>query len=369
MTSLRLLADDLTGALDTAAEFVGLCGPIEVGWTGSLPASPPQNLAVDTGTRERSREQVVEIVSGLASLLQGATIAYKKVDSLMRGFWALELAAFLQTGAWRHCIVAPAFPYQGRCTQGGRQYARALDGTWSEVSSDLAATLRNEGLPAVHASSGTDLADGISVFDAETEADLDFVVAVGRSAREPVLWCGSGGLARALARGHEVVASSKLKHPVLGLLGSDQPATLAQLAACEVHWIKIHDGRDDLLAIKRRLAEAGVALVSLDLPPGTSQVDAAHRIRETLGRAAVSLPAPGTLIVAGGETLKGLCASIGTTSLLAVGQIAPGMPRSVVQGGVWDGAEVVSKSGAFGPATLWRDLLIENGLIVEGNEP
>ena len=32
MTSVRLLADDLTGALDTAAEFVGLCGPFDVTW-------------------------------------------------------------------------------------------------------------------------------------------------------------------------------------------------------------------------------------------------------------------------------------------------------------------------------------------------
>jgi hypothetical protein len=32
MTSVRLLADDLTGALDTAAEFVGLCGAFDVIW-------------------------------------------------------------------------------------------------------------------------------------------------------------------------------------------------------------------------------------------------------------------------------------------------------------------------------------------------
>jgi hypothetical protein len=35
--SLRLIADDLTGALDTAAEFTGLCGAIDVAWTESLP--------------------------------------------------------------------------------------------------------------------------------------------------------------------------------------------------------------------------------------------------------------------------------------------------------------------------------------------
>jgi hypothetical protein len=29
---------------------------------------------------------------------------------------------------------------------------------------------------------------------------------------------------------------------------------------------------------------------------------------------------------------------------------------------------IVSKSGAFGPPALWRDLLIENGLMSEGIE-
>ena len=47
------------------------------------------------------------------------------------------------------------------------------------------------------------------------------------------------------------------------------------------------------------------------------------------------------------------------------GQIAPGVPRSTMQGGLWYGVEVVSKSGAFGPPTLWRDLLIDNGLMCE----
>jgi D-threonate/D-erythronate kinase len=36
-----------------------------------------------------------------------------------------------------------------------------------------------------------------------------------------------------------------------------------------------------------------------------------------------------------------------------------------MQGGAWDGVEIVSKSGAFGPPTLWHDLLVENGLMSE----
>jgi uncharacterized protein YgbK (DUF1537 family) len=72
---------------------------------------------------------------------------------------------------------------------------------------------------------------------------------------------------------------------------------------------------------------------------------------------------PATLIVAGGETLRAACVSLGATSLEVIGQIEPGVPRSIMRGGRWDGIEVISKSGAFGHKNLWRDLLVENGLL------
>jgi len=110
-------------------------------------------------------------------------------------------------------------------------------------------------------------------------------------------------------------------------------------------------------------------MVSLDLPPGLERDDAAKRIETTLGGIAKALPAPATLIVAGGETLRNLCTVLGVTALSLTGQAAPGLPRSTIIGGPWEGVTVISKSGAFGGPTLWRDLLNENALIVGGEEP
>ena len=42
---LRLLADDLTGALDTAAQFVARTGPVPAFWAGALPDAPPPSAA------------------------------------------------------------------------------------------------------------------------------------------------------------------------------------------------------------------------------------------------------------------------------------------------------------------------------------
>jgi uncharacterized protein YgbK (DUF1537 family) len=81
------------------------------------------------------------------------------------------------------------------------------------------------------------------------------------------------------------------------------------------------------------------------------------------GEIASRVPKPATLIVAGGETLRAACVSLGATSLQVIGQIEPGVPRSIMRGGRWDGIEIISKSGAFGDKNLWRDLLVENGLL------
>ncbi|NLR99461.1 four-carbon acid sugar kinase family protein [Rhizobium sp. P38BS-XIX] len=394
MPTLRLIADDLTGALDTAVEFVGVYGPIDVERSDALSRSLPDCLAIDSGTREKTAIEAEAIVAGIAPLLEGADLAFKKVDSLFRGPWAVELAACFRLSHWRHCILAPAFPHHGRHTRGGRQVLYAGKDAWRDVSGDLVAHLSAEGLPAFNTtldSTGTaDIPDGIHVFDAHTDDDLDAIIAwVSSELEGPVLWSGTGGLARALARNIDrathhlprvqksagerhpapaVPISRKLQRPVLGLFGSDQPITLAQLQACGPNWLKLAEGVDADV-VDHQIQQSGIAMVSLDLPEGLERDDAARRIAASFGAMARELPAPGTLIVAGGETLRNLCSALDVSALSITGQAAPGLPRSTIVGGPWQGTTVISKSGAFGGPTLWRDLLSENGLIAGGEEP
>jgi uncharacterized protein YgbK (DUF1537 family) len=366
MTSLRLQADDLTGALDTAAEFVGLCGPLDVAWAGALPIQFPSSLAVDTGTRERDKAQAVAIVEALVPRLREGTIAYKKVDSLLRGPWAAELGACLRSGYWKCCIVAPAFAYQGRRTRAGQHYAMAPDGAWLPVGDNLLAQLAAENIDARPGQFDAELAEGVHVFDAETDADLDRVVEIGRRCLPPILWCGSGGLASALARGSAAAAPSRLRMPVLGLFGSDHAATAAQLEACESVVVTLAEGDEGSAGrIRQRLADQHVALVRFGFTSEISRDAAARRIAGEIAALTSQLDPPGTLIVAGGETLKALCLAVGAHGLKVTGRIMPGLPRSVIQGGRWAGVEVISKSGAFGPKGLWRTLLEENHLINE----
>ena len=367
MTRLRLIADDLTGTLDTAAGFTGLCGPIPVAWSDLALDDGAGCLAIDTGTRERGAAEAAEIVGRLAHRLDGADIGFKKLDSLLRGPWAAELAAVMRGGGWRRCIVAPAFPYQGRTTRGGRQFALG-EGGWHPVSGDIAETLAKAGLPARHALAADGPIDGVAVYDAGSDADLERIADLGGDG--PVLWCGSGGLAAALARDAAPPSDARIVGPVLGLFGSDRPETEAQLEACGPHRLFFEPGAPDHgLRVQERLADTGVALVSLRLPEGTAREAAAEQIATAFAGVVARMEKPGTLLVAGGETLKALCLALGATRLDVTGQITPGLPRSILRGGRWDGVSVVSKSGAFGTRGVWRDLLHDNGFLPGRSRP
>ena len=355
---LRLLADDLTGALDTAAELVGLTGPVHAFWHGALPPELPANAALDSGTRELDEATAVAATVALATHLDGAGISYKKVDSLLRGPTVAEAAACLRAGQWERGVFAPAFPFQGRVTRGGVQYATDAQGRWSATGGDIVGRLRNEGVEARPGRLDAPLPPGLSVFDAESDDDLRRIAACGRAAPGRVLWVGAGGLAQALAGDAPAEARAPLAVPILGLFGSDQAVTAGQLAACGSDWLRLPDGGEhSATLLTGRLESNGRALASIDLPPDLPREEAARRIETEFRSLAQRLPRPGTLLVAGGETLRGLCLSLGARSLEVRGRIMPGLPRSILRGGRWDGVTVISKSGAFGAPTLLRDLL------------
>ena len=108
MTHLRLLADDLTGALDSAAAFVPLAGPVSVTWHA---VAAQRSVAFDCGTRDLPAEQACESMERFSHLLDDGAPAFKKIDSLLRGHVALELAVCMRR--FRSLRIGASLPVPG----------------------------------------------------------------------------------------------------------------------------------------------------------------------------------------------------------------------------------------------------------------
>jgi uncharacterized protein YgbK (DUF1537 family) len=341
--TLRLLADDLTGALDTAAMVCGVRGPVPV---LLRPAAVQGDAAFDLACRDRGAEAAVAATWAAAPLLAGAGTAFLKIDSLLRGHWAAMLAALWQAGGFRACVFAPAFPAQGRLTLGGRQWVRGTDGAPQMLPLDPRAALAAAGIAE------------IAVQDAGSDADLAAIVAAGRALPPPVLWCGAAGLAAALA-GAPAPAIAGLPGPALGVIGSCHPVSLGQIVHCAGTGgpvvLTLAGAAEEVAALRARLRNDGRALMQAAVPEGAAPAVAASCIRDCLRAVRPALPPPGTLIAAGGETLRAACEALAVARLDVAGLLVPGVPAARLCGGAWDGVRLLSKSGAFGgPDMLGR---------------
>ena len=340
-TDLRILADDLTGALDSAAPFAHPGRSRAVVWgrpNGEIAGSA---TAIDTASREGSEADAIIRHRDLGEWLLGAGIAFKKIDSLLRGHVAAELAALAEAAPQCRFVIAPAFPYQGRFTRHGRQWRI---GETVPVGPDLAADLAGRGLPA---SRGTHLRDAVS------DSDLDAIVRHEMALPGSVIWVGSAGLAAALAR-HCAAGSHIASQPegqMLALVGSDHAVTREQVERARVAHIAIaRDGAGCDLA-RASLSGGHSCLVTVAVKDDRQAAGAA--IATAFGRLLADCPRPGFLLATGGETLRAAAEALGAQGLAVEGALEPGLPVSRLVGGRWDGLAVVSKSGAFGrPDTL-----------------
>ena len=360
--ALRLLADDLTGALDTSAQFAVHCGALPVGWDDPSAARDRDSRVVDTGCRELSpgeaRSRFAELIDVLAPAAD--CLALLKLDSLLRGYAGHEIADCADRWPERSIVVAPAFPAQQRVTRRGRQYW--FDGRqFTAIGEDLCATLAARGVAFELRRPGASIPAGVSIFDAETDADLAMIVAAARPDGPQPLWCGSAGLGYALAQGSGPASRGQaepIEQPLLGLFGTDHPVTRQQLSAVSQHVFAVQPAEPKAAtAIAEAMRSRGAAFVTFALPAGVTRAGARDAIDTTMADVLPRLPRPQTLIVSGGETLRTVCSILGADHLVVDGQIAPGIPSSRIRGGAWDGVRVISKSGAFGASDLLRTLV------------
>ncbi len=371
---MLILADDLTGAADTGVAFAqrGLRTVLRLDHATDI--GQPAITVLSSGSRNGLVEDAVARVR--SCLAQARAPVYKKLDSVLRGHIAAELLTVMSTLGVDRALIAPAFPAQGRITRGGMQYANGqrialslFDTLSQHTSLPIRIVALRDGAVDENQLRHALAQPGIVMADAESDPHLDVIAAMAQQANLPV-WCGSAGLAHALARqiGHAAsTPHAPATQPSLIVSGSYQPQTQQQL---------------------RYLSERGTGLVKLDGDSGNllqlcvdacvhqlsnqhsvvlmcpdTQVDLrnAAGIAQALGHATRQILAQlffvPRLILTGGDTALAVCQALEAAAIELHYEFEPGIPVGRLIGGSADGATVLTKSGGFGDVqTLWRAL-------------
>jgi len=395
MPLILILADDLSGAADCAGGCAAAGLDTRVLLAPAAAGTEAAVLAVDVDTREMAGDAAACAMGEAVRRIAGAgpRIVYQKMDSTLRGNWARELAAARQAlgamaGTAPLAVVAPAFPALGRTMRNGEVlvHGRPL----AEVAGrtgDVAPALRAAGL-AVRLVPGDDVrgpdgtlaarlraaaADGIEaiVCDAEADQDLARIAEGGRAAEVPVLWAGSAGLMRELARGLGLPPAPAGRAcgqpapgagPLLFVVGSAAPPAQAQLrrlvAGGDVEALPVAPGilrgGPERLQATARALDAALAAgrhVALSIAPEEGASEDAG-LAAALGRlAAPRLARAGGLLATGGRTARSVLEAAGVAALRIGGEVEPGVPWGATLGAV--AMPIATKAGGFGgEATL-----------------
>jgi D-threonate/D-erythronate kinase len=334
-----IIADDLTGALDSIAPFAALgltcLAALSLADLPAAIALGPQVLAVNLGSRELPTDEARALATRAAQALQRAagpgTIWLKKIDSRLKGAVAAEteaVAAVLRVG---QVLLCPAIPELGRVVRRG-----LLEGVGVV-----------QPIPVRQA-----LPDGLTAEapDAESDADLDRLVA---GAGTDCLFVGARGLAAALARslraGRAPIPAQLPPGPLGFAIGSRDPITLAQVTL-----LQASGGPDRVAAPDGEVPPPrvlGPVLVQATPGAGSSPVAVSQRFATGLQPHLAGLT---TLVVTGGETVAALLHAAGVGLLRITGEVLPGLPLCHAEGHAGFPA-LVTKSGGFGaPDTLLR---------------
>lgn len=402
MPALGIIADDLTGAMDTANE-VATRG-YETLVVAVPDASPPETtvVAVNTESRYTTPADAAEAVRRSVDAV-AASVVYEKIDSTLRGNVGSEVAAALRATAADLAILAPAFPATGRETWDGvhtvggtpvaeTEFGADKNGPTSSAVRDRFATQEFpvERVEGAEVSSGADRVAArfsaaverhdqppIVVCDARTEADLDTIAAAG--GQFDALFVGSGGLAAHIRVNAPADSAGEVLQPgpgtPLAVVGSVSDTTLEQLG-------RVPDTQvfhlDPLALLKRTTDAAADVADRLDrsVPTvltaasdratvddtiaagrdhGLSAAEIGDRIATRLAGVAAEacrITRPSGLLLSGGDVaVAGLRALNATMVSLTGATVATGVPVGrLVDGAVAD-TMLITKPGGFGEET------------------
>jgi uncharacterized protein YgbK (DUF1537 family) len=404
-----ILADDLTGANDTAIQFVkeGSSALVitDIAEIDGLDFKNYDVVSINSNSRGmRPQDAYKTIYNAITELKpnEKGYFVYKKIDSVLRGNSGQELAAVMDVLNVPLALVAPSFPANRSIIENGLLFSRGSSDSGGinaiQIFTDQTGR-KTENIPLEEIRQGVENTAGfintrnkngtqVFVADAVTDSDLEIVYKTSAFLSTHIL-AGSAGLANQLAhyqnKANTVFFNKPpVLSPVLIMVGTRQGETASQIChlsrVFQVPVIKF----DVRLAARNKAEEASnraydevsrymkentplcvIAVESMfasEAPTGetahsyTEGDDVSAAISIGFGiltkKLMDSFHFP-VILSTGGDTSLGICRQLGIKTMEPLTEIFPGIPLGRVTGGAYDGRFIVTKSGRFGnPNTI-----------------
>ncbi|MBC2775540.1 four-carbon acid sugar kinase family protein [Rhizobium sp. AQ_MP] len=329
---LVIVADDLTGALDTAAPFAarGLHTEVvlKLGAVAHGLALSPDVLSINLATREKSPEEAFRLMRHVIGLLPRRVRLFKKIDSRLKGHISAELDAI----TYQRALVSPAIPAFKRVVLNG-----SIEGFGVATPIPIVDVL---GQHAVRALIPDALADGdlIRALEVAEASHVDLLV-------------GARGLAEALAFRMTGRADAELVAPPAGaglfVIGSHDRITTEQVEQLRrLDLVAFNPAPNGVMAPS---APDPARVVLVQATGGETQISS-EKVSENLARSVhprLTSQAQ-TMLLCGGATAEAVLDNMGIECFRLEGECMPGLGLAHARGQC-----IIAKSGGFGqPDTL-----------------
>lgn len=387
---LVIIADDLTGAADTAAPFASAGFATAIPLAGSRPQRATV-VAYSTEGRDLTGPEAARRVRDAIDCEQRGgppSTWYKKIDSALRGHPALEIAIAMDAIGADRVLIAPAIPSEGRTTVRGAVNLHGIPLHETPLGRGRTTSSVADGFRELHPAPVTligledvrgttvelaELMNGsepaLYIADAETNEDLDRLAAAAISARIP-LFAGSAGLARSLAgvltppsNTASRVEAEPRALPVLIVAGSRHAVCESQIETAFGHGA----ARIQLPRLDRPLTTGEMASTSQRVATSLAQgcpviVTTAGMERAGIGGDLIAdqlaciatnpqvTDLVGGMVLTGGDVAAAVCRRLVAHTLWLGGEVLPAIPWAIIEGGRLPGLPIVTKAGSFGPS-------------------
>jgi uncharacterized protein YgbK (DUF1537 family) len=404
---ILVVADDLTGAVDTGVQFSRRkLKTVVITGKEYLRKSLKECdvLVVDTESRFDEVDSAYRkaFETGKIAKSENIKYIYKKLDSTMRGNVGAEIAGLMDSLNIEHTFIVPALPLYGRTTLNGNVLVKGVLLAETDYANDPKNPVKESYIPAIisrqtdkktEVISFNDLLAGkqelikriagkmnagieIIVIDSEDNEDLDLIASVLVKIKGRIMYAGCSGLAEKLAVYFDLRKKKKSNIVIAGSVNkitmqqTEYAARALNINTVDIKPTEIITGKKEaekkrILKLAEKQIDAGEDLIirSASSPEsvrkcletgrklGLDDFKVSDAVADFLGELAGEIilkMSIKTIILTGGDTAIKTLNSLNINGIVVKDEILHGIPYGYFNDEKFRDLMVVTKAGGFG---------------------